>query len=130
MKTIKAKLILLIVIIVFAFTACSSESSESKIISNVKEIIDKDLSDDVSINKCLYNKEENAVYLEFYSFDHGNDEAIIFLDDNSAFYESINSTIEDDDYGKQIEYGDYTVLMYQLTVNGGDEQWIEIEIDN
>lgn len=130
MKTIKAKLILLIVIIVFAFTACSSESSESKIISNTKEIIDKDLSDDVSINKCLYNKEENAVYLEFYSFDHGNDEAIIFLNDNSVFYESINSTIEDDDYDKQIEYGDYTVLMYQLTVNGGDEQWIEIEIDN
>lgn len=130
MKTIKAKLILLIVIIVFAFTACSSKSSESKIISNTKEIIDKDLSDDVSINKCLYNKEENAVYLEFYSFDHGNDEAIIFLNDNSVFYESINSTIEDDDYDKQIEYGDYTVLMYQLTVNGGDEQWIEIEIDN
>lgn len=130
MKTIKAKLILLIVIIVFAFTACSSESLESKVISNAKEIIDKDLSDDVSINKCLYNKEENAVYLDFYSFDHGNDEAIIFLNDNSVFYESINSTIEDDDYDKQIEYGDYTILMYQLTVNGGDEQWVEIEINN
>lgn len=130
MKTIKAKLILLIVIIVFAFTACGSEFSESKIISNAKEIIDKDLSDDVSINKCLYNKEENAVYLDFYSFDHGNDEAIIFLNDNSVFYESINSTIEDDDYDKQIEYGDYTVLMYQLTVNGGNEKWTEIEINN
>lgn len=130
MKTIKAKLILLIVIIVFAFTACSSESSESKIISNAKEIIDKDLSDDVSINKCLYNKEENAVYLEFYSFDHGNDEAIILLDDNSVFYESIYSTIKEDDYDKQIEYGDYAVLIYQLAVNGGDEKWAEIEINN
>ncbi len=130
MKTIKEKLILLFVIVIFTFTACSSESSESKIISNAKEIIDKDLADDISINKCLYNEDENAVYLKFYSFEHGNDEAIIFLDDNSVFYESINSTIEDDDYEKQIEYGDYAVLMYQLTVNGGDEKWTEIEINN
>lgn len=130
MKTIKEKLILLFVIVIFTFTACSSESSEGKIISNAKEIIDKDLADDISINKCLYNEDENAVYLKFYSFEHGNDEAIIFLDDNSVFYESINSTIEDDDYEKQIEYGDYAVLMYQLTVNGGDEKWTEIEINN
>lgn len=52
--------------------------------------------------------------------------SIEFLDNNSVFYESINSTIEDDDYDKQIEYGDYAVLMYQLTVNGVDEKWIEI----
>lgn len=130
MKTIKAKLILLFVMIFFTFTACGTESSESKIISNAKEIIDADLSDDISINKCLYNEGENAVYLKFYSFEHGNDEAIIFLDNNSVFYESINSTIEDDDYDKQIEYGDYAVLMYQLTVNGGDEKWIEIELQN
>ena len=130
MKTIKEKLILLFVIVIFTFTACSSESSEGKIISNAKEIIDKDLADDISINKCLYNEDENAVYLKFYSFEHGNDEAIIFLDDNSVFYESINSTIEDDDYEKQIEYGDYAVLMYQLTVNGGDEKWVEIELQS
>lgn len=130
MKTIKEKLILLFVIVIFTFTACSSESSEGKIISNAKEIIDKDLADDISINKCLYNEDENAVYLKFYSFEHGNDEAIIFLNDNSVFYESINSTIEEDDYEKQIEYGDYVVLMYQLTVNGGDEKWTEIEINN
>lgn len=130
MKIIKLKLILLFVIVVFVFTACGSESSERKIISNAKEVIDKDLSDDISINKCLYNEEENAVYLNFYSFEHGNDEAIIFLDDNSVFYESIYSTIKEDDYGKIIEYGDYTILMYQLTVNGGDEKWTEIEIQN
>lgn len=128
MKTIKAKLILLIVIIVFVFTACSSESSGSKIISNAKEIIDKDLSDDISINLCLYNKELNAVYLKFYSFEHGNDETIILLDDNSVFYEGIFSTIEDDDYDKVIEYGDYSVMKYQIENN--DEQWIEIEINN
>ena len=56
MKTIKAKLILLVVTVILVFTACGSESSESKIISNAKEIVDKDLSDDLSINTCLYNK--------------------------------------------------------------------------
>ncbi len=128
MKTIKAKLILLIVIIVFAFTACSSESSESKIISNAKEIVDKDLSDDISINTCLYNKETNAVYLKFYSFEHGNDEAIILLDDSSVFYEGIYSTIKDDDYDKIIEYGDYTIMKYQIDNN--DEKWVEIELQS
>ena len=130
MKIIKAKLVLLFVMIFFTFTACGTDSSESKIISNAKEIIDADLSDDISINKCLYNEVENAVYLKFYSFEHGNDEAIIFLDNNSVFYESINSTIEDDDYDKQIEYGDYTIMMYQLTANGGNEKWREIELQN
>ena len=118
----------LIVIIVFAFTACSSESSESKIISNAKEIVDKDLSDDISINTCLYNKETNAVYLKFYSFEHGNDEAIILLDDSSVFYEGIYSTIKDDDYDKIIEYGDYTIMKYQIDNN--DEKWVEIELQS
>lgn len=130
MKTIKAKLILLFVIIFLTFTACGAESYESKIISNAKEIVNNDLTDDISINKCLYNKDKNAVYLKFYSFEHGNDEAIIFLDDNSVFYESIYSTIKEDDYEKIIEYGDYALLMYQLTVNDGDEKWTEIEINN
>lgn len=130
MKTIKAKHILLFVMIFFTFTACGAESSESKIISNAKEIVNSDLVDDVSVNKCLYNEDKNAVYLKFYSFEHGNDEAIIFLDDNSVFYESIYSTIKEDDYDKQIEYGDYAVLIYQLTVNGDDEQWTEFEINN
>lgn len=128
MKTIKAKLILLIATIVLTFTACGSESSESKIISNAKEIVDKDLSDDISINTCLYNKEANAVYLKFYSFEHGNDEVIILLDDNTVFYEGIFSTIEEDEYDKVIEYGDYTVMKYQIENNG--EQWTEIEINN
>lgn len=128
MKTIKAKLILLFVMIFLTFTACSAESSESKIISNAKEIIDNDLSDDISINLCMYNEELNAVYLKFYSFEHGNDETIILLDDNSIFYEGIFSTIEDDDYDKVIEYGDYTVMKYQIENN--DEQWTEIEINN
>ncbi len=128
MKTIKAKLILLVVTVILVFTACGSESSESKIISNAKEIVDKDLSDDISINTCLYNKETNAVYLKFYSFEHGNDEAIILLDDSSVFYEGIYSTIKDDDYGKIIEYGDYTIMKYQIENN--DEKWTEIENSN
>ena len=67
-----------------------------------------------STNTCLYNKETNAVYLKFYSFEHGNDEAIILLDDSSVFYEGIYSTIKDDDYDKIIEYGDYTIMKYQI----------------
>jgi hypothetical protein len=128
MKTIKAKLILLVVTVILVFTACSSKPSESKIISNAKEIIDADLSDDISANKCLYNEEENAVYLKFYSFEHGNDEAIIFLDDNSVFYEGIYSTIKEDDYDKIIEYGDYTIMKYQIDNN--DEKWVEIELQS
>lgn len=130
MKTTKAKLILLFVMIFFTFTttACGTEPSESKIISNAKEIIDADLSDDISINKCLYNEGENAVYLKFYSFEHGNDEAIILLDDNLVFYEGVYSTIKEDDYDKVIEYGDYTIMKYQI--DNSDEKWIEIEINN
>jgi len=128
MKATKTKLTLLFVIIVFMFTACNSNSSESNIISNAKEIVDKDLSDDISINACLYNKEVNAVYLKFYSFEHGNDEVIILLDDNSVFYEGIYSTIEDNDYDKVIEYGDYTIMKYQIENN--DENWIEVDVSN
>lgn len=128
MKTIKAKLILLFVTVAFTFTACGSESSESKIISSAKEIIDEDLTDDISINKCLYNEEKNAVYLKFYSFEHGNDEAIILIDDNSIFYEGVYSTIKDDDYDKVIEYGNYTIMKYQIENN--DEKWTEIKIIN
>ena len=61
MKTIKAKIILLFVMIFFAFTACGTESSESKIISNAKEIVNNDLTDDISVNKCLYNEDKNDV---------------------------------------------------------------------
>lgn len=128
MKTIKVKLILLFVMIFFTFTSCGTESSESKIISNAKEIIDADLSDDISINKCLYNEGENAVYLKFYSFEHGNDEAIILIDDNSIFYEGIYSTIKEDDYDKIIEYGDYTIMKYQI--DNSDEKWVEIELQS
>lgn len=128
MKATKTKLTLLFVIIVFMLTACNSNSSESNIISNAKEIVDKDLSDDISINACLYNKKVNAVYLKFYSFEHGNDEVIILLDDNSVFYEGIYSTIEDNDYDKVIEYGDYTIMKYQIENN--DENWIEVDVSN
>ena len=124
MKTIKAKIVLFMTVALI-FTSCS-ESAEDKIILNAKEVINKDLSDDISINVCLYNKESNAVYIKFHSDKQGNDEAIIFLNDNSIFYESIYSTIKKDDYEKIIEYGDYAVLMYQLTVNGNNDQWIVI----
>ena len=118
----KTKLILLFTIISITLSACSSES---RIDVTSKKIINKDLSDNISVNKCLYNKESNSVYVEFTS-KYGDDEAIILLDDNSIFYSSVYSTIEEDDYDKIIEYGDYTLMMYQIEVNG--DNWVEVEL--
>ena len=119
----KTKLILLFVIISITLSACSS-GNKIDIIS--KNLINKDLSDDISINKCLYNEESNAVYVKFYSFEHGNDEAIILLDDNSIFYSSVYSTIKEYDYDKIIEYGDYTLMMYEITSDS--DNWVEVEL--
>ena len=119
----KTKLILLFAIISITLSACSSEN---KIDVTSKSLINEDLSDDISINECLYNEESNAVYVKFYSFEHGNDEAIILLDDNSIFYSSVYSTIEEDDYDKIIEYGDYTLMMYEIASNS--DNWVEVEL--
>lgn len=119
----KTKLILLLVIISIVLTACSSVN---KIDVTSKNLINEDLSDDISINKCLYNEESNAVYVKFYSFDHGNDEAIILFDDNSIFYSSVYSMIKEDDYDKTIEYGDYTLMMYEIA--NGNDNWVEVEL--
>ena len=119
----KTKLILLFVIISITLSACSS-GNKIDIIS--KNLINEDLSDDISINKCLYNEESNAVYVKFYSFEHGNDEAIILLDDNSIFYSSVYSTIKEYDYDKIIEYGDYTLMMYEIASDS--DNWVEVEL--
>ena len=119
----KTKLILLFVIISITLSTCSSGN---KIDITSKNLINEDLSDDISINKCLYNEESNAVYVKFYSFEHGNDEAIILLDDNSIFYSSVYSTIKEDDYDKVIEYGDYTLMMYEIA--NDNEDWVDVEL--
>lgn len=54
----KTKLILLFIIISITLSACSSGK---KIDVTSKNLINEDLSDDISINKCLYNEESNAV---------------------------------------------------------------------
>ena len=120
---LKTKLILLLVIISITLSACSS-GNKIDIIS--KNLINEDLSDDISINKCLYNEESNAVYVKFYSFKHSNDEAIILLDDNSIFYSSVYSTIKEYDYDKIIEYGDYTLMMYEIASDS--DNWVEVEL--
>ena len=118
----KTKLILLVIISI-VLTACSSVN---KIDVTSKNLINEDLSDNISINKCLYNEESNAVYVKFYSFEHGNDEAIILLDDDSIFYSSIYSTIKEDDYDKIIEYGDYALMMYEIASD--NDNWVEVEL--
>ena len=119
----KTKLILLFIIISITLSACSSGK---KIDVTSKNLINEDLSDDISINKCLYNEESNAVYVKFYSFEHGNDEAIILLDDNYIFYSSVYPTIKEDDYDKIIEYGDYTLMMYEIASDS--DNWVEVEL--
>ena len=119
----KTKLILLFIIISITLSACSSGK---KIDVTSKNLINEDLSDDISINKCLYNEKSNAVYVKFYSFEHGNDEAIILLDDNYIFYSSVYSTIKEDDYDKIIEYGDYTLMMYEIASDS--DNWVEVEL--
>ena len=119
----KTKLILLFVIISITLSACSSGN---KIDITSKSLINEDLSDDISINKCLYNEESNAVYVKFYSFKHGDDEAIILLDDNSIFYSSVYSMIKEDDYDKIIEYGDYTLMMYEIASDS--DKWVDVEL--
>ena len=119
----KTKLILLLVIISITLSACSS-GNKIDIIS--KNLINEDLSYDISINKCLYNEKSNAVYVKFYSFEHGNDEAIILLDDDSIFYSSVYSMIKEDDYNKIIEYGDYTLMMYEI--ENGNNDWVDVEL--
>lgn len=119
----KTKLILLLVIISITLSACSS-GNKIDIIS--KNLINEDLSYDISINKCLYNEKSNAVYVKFYSFEHGNDEAIILLDDDSIFYSSVYSMIKEDDYNKIIEYGDYTLMMYEI--ENGNDDWVDVEL--
>ena len=119
----KTKLILLLVIISITLSACSS-GNKIDIIS--KNLINEDLSYDISINKCLYNEKSNAVYVKFYSFEHGNDEAIILLDDDSIFYSSVYSMIKEDDYNKIIEYGDYTLMMYEI--ENGNNYWVDVEL--
>ena len=119
----KTKLILLLVIISITLSACSS-GNKIDIIS--KNLLNEDLSYDISINKCLYNEKSNAVYVKFYSFEHGNDEAIILLDDDSIFYSSVYSMIKEDDYNKIIEYGDYTLMMYEI--ENGNDDWVDVEL--
>lgn len=128
MKTNKLKLILLFIIVIFTFCACTDSSNDNSIVTNTKNIIDEDLSDNISINKCLYNEESNAVYVKFNSNNHGDDEAILLNEDKSVFYKSTYLTIKDDDYDKIIEYGDYTIMMYQIESH--DDDWIEIESSN
>ena len=118
----KTKLILLVIISI-VLTACSSVN---KIDITSKNLINEDLSYDISINKCLYNEKSNAVYVKFYSFEHGNDEAIILLDDDSIFYSSIYSTIKEDNYDKFIEYGDYALMMYEIASD--NDNWVEVEL--
>ena len=65
-------------------------------------------------------------YVKFHSDNNGNDEALIDFENNKIYYESVYSSINENDYDKIIEYGDYVTSIYQI--QSGGEDWKEIEI--
>lgn len=115
------------IFLVFTFLSillcgCSAKSTSEK----AQSIIEKDMNCDIIVSECLFNKDSNAVFVKFHSSEYGDDEAIVTLKDNKVFYESVYSEIGSTDYDKLIEYGDYSLMMYDITVNGG-ENWKEVE---
>lgn len=117
------------VYIIFVFlciflTSCNSKKTD--IIDNAKKMIEQDSSDEVSIYYCIYNNKKQMAYVKFHSDNNGNDEALIDFENNKIYYESVYSSINENDYDKIIEYGNYTISIYQM--QSGDEDWQEIEI--
>lgn len=111
------------VIFCFILTSCNLKKD---IISNAKEIIEQDSSDEISIYSCVYNRENQMAYVKFHSDNNGNDEALIDFENNKIYYESVYSSINENDYDKIIEYGDYATNIYQI--QSSSEDWKEIEI--
>lgn len=126
MNVFKSKIIVSI-ILVFALllTGCNNSAKYK----SAKKMIEKDLSVDISVNKCLYNEEKDAMYLQFTIKDFLNDEAIILFDNDKIYYESVYSTISSNDYNSIIAYGDYTVLKYSAISNKNNEKWKVVETD-
>lgn len=120
------QIVIIATLSVFSFSGCGSNKENIYTIS--KSIIDKDLSDDVSVHNCYYYEDKNASYITFYSFNHGEDDAVVLLDSNTVYYGSVFSQIKEEDYDKIIEYGDYA--LYSDQVSSGDEDWIEVNISD
>ena len=119
----KKSLFIICVIFCFILTSCNLKKD---IISNAKEIIEQDSSDEISIYSCVYNKENQMAYIKFHSDNNGNDEALIDFKNNKIYYESVYSSINEKDYDKIIEYGDYTISIYEI--QSDNKNWKEIEI--
>lgn len=114
----KLKSIFITALVSLSLCSCSSGNSVYK---TAKNTISGDLSEKITVNECCYSQELNAVYVDFSSSKHGDDIAFITLDDNNVYYESVYNSIDSNDYNKIIEYGEYVILSYQYTVNGGWE---------
>lgn len=121
------KQIKLCIICILLITIVIGCGSKNNVAVTSKNLIDKDLTDDVSVQKCYYYEEKNATYIIFHSSNHGEDDAVITLDENKIYYGSVYSTIAKDDYDKIIEYGDYVLYSFQILT--GDEDWVEIEVE-
>lgn len=121
----KLKSIFITALVSLSLCSCSSGDSVYK---TAKNTISDNLSEKITINKCCYSQELNAVYVDFSSSKHGDDIAFITLDDNNVYYESVYNSIDISDYDKIKENKDalnysteYAILSYQFNVNGGWE---------
>ncbi|MDO5803848.1 MAG: hypothetical protein Q4P35_01880 [Clostridia bacterium] len=120
------KKIIFFICIFFCFILTSCNSEQTNIIKSAQKAIEQDSSDKISIYNCIYNDKNQMAYVKFYSDKNGNDEALIDFKNNKAYYESIYSSISKDNYDKIIEYGDYSINIYQI--QNGSEDWKKIEI--
>lgn len=112
--------------VIFCFFLTSCNSKKTDMVDDVKKTIEQDSSDEISIYYCIYNNKNQMAYVKFHSDNNGNDEALIDFENNKIYYESVYSSINENDYDKIIEYGDYATSIYQI--QSGSEDWKEIEI--
>lgn len=121
------KIASIIYVFIIVLSLCGCGNSSNNIVEKSKKIIENDLSNSVSVYYCTYNEDSNLVYIKFHSDELGNDESLIDFNNDKIYYESTYSQIDKNDYDKIIEYGDYTIAVYQIQNN--DKHWAEITIE-
>lgn len=121
------KIASIIYVFIIVLSLCGCGNSSNNIVEKSKKMIENDLSNSISVYYCTYNEDKNLVYIKFHSDELGNDESLIDFNNDKIYYESTYSQIDKNDYDKIIEYGDYTIAVYQIQNN--DKQWSELPIE-
>ena len=117
---------IIVICFILSFLLCGCKQNQKNIVLKSQETINKDLSDDISIYYCAYNNKNNISYVKYHSDENGDNEAFIDFKNNKIYYENVYYSIQENDYDKIIEYGDYTIYLYQI--ESGSEDWEELDI--